>query len=87
MEQTAILIDAHDSVATVTRPVKCGETVCFLHSGAAVELPAAEDIPMYHKIAVRPLAAGEAVLKYGEYIGRAKCDIAPGAWVHTHNLA
>lgn len=87
MEQNAILIDAHDSVATVTRPVKRGETVCFLRGGAAVELLAAEDIPMYHKIAVRPIAAGEAVLKYGEYIGRAVGDIAPGAWVHTHNLA
>ena len=39
-----------------------------------------------HKYALRPIAEGEAVVKYGEIIGKATRPIAAGDWVHTHNL-
>ncbi|MBR3553021.1 MAG: altronate dehydratase [Clostridia bacterium] len=39
-----------------------------------------------HKYAVRKIAAGEPVVKYGFPIGTATRDIAPGARVHTDNL-
>jgi altronate hydrolase len=39
-----------------------------------------------HKVAVRAVARGEAVRRYGQVIGLAVADIAPGDWVHTHNL-
>lgn len=39
-----------------------------------------------HKHARVPIRAGEAVIKYGEVIGRATADIAVGEHVHTHNL-
>ncbi|EEE35795.1 D-galactarate dehydratase [Rhodobacteraceae bacterium KLH11] len=39
-----------------------------------------------HKIAVTPIAAGENVIRYGQIIGQAKADIAPGDHVHVHNL-
>lgn len=52
----------------------------------AVRLLPLGDIPAGHKIARCPIAAGEAVIKYGHRIGYAKCDIAAGEWVHTHNL-
>ena len=45
-----------------------------------------EPIPAGHKIAIRPIARGEAVLKYGQRIGLAGTDIAPGKHVHVHNL-
>lgn len=32
------------------------------------------------------IAAGESVTKYRLPIGTAKCGIAPGPWVHTHNM-
>ena len=86
MERNAILISEQDSVATVTEAVQRGDTVRWAAEADAC-VTALEEIPQYHKIAVRPAAAGETVLKYGEYIGKAKCDIAAGAWVHTHNLA
>ncbi len=38
-------------------------------------------------VALRPLAAGETVVKYGCPIGRATSVIAAGAYVHTHNVA
>ena len=40
-----------------------------------------------HKYALRPIAAGENVIKYGMPIGHATRDIAVGEHVHTHNLA
>lgn len=42
--------------------------------------------PRGHKIALRPIAAGEQVIKYGFPIGIATADIAEGEWVHSHNL-
>ncbi|HEY1707184.1 MAG TPA: altronate dehydratase family protein [Rhizomicrobium sp.] len=48
---------------------------------------AANNIPTGHKIATRPIAAGEIVHKYGQVIGVASTDIPAGAHVHTHNLA
>ena len=43
--------------------------------------------PRGHKVALRPIAKGEEVIKYGFPIGRATQDIAEGEWVHSHNLA
>lgn len=44
-------------------------------------------IPMGHKVAIMPIKAGEMVIKYGQPIGHATCDIKAGEWVHSHNLA
>ena len=40
-----------------------------------------------HKYAIRPIAEGEDVVKYGMPIGHATRAIAPGEHVHSHNLA
>jgi altronate hydrolase len=47
---------------------------------------AREPIPSGHKIALRHMAKGEIVLKYGQPIGIARADIEAGSWVHDHNL-
>lgn len=39
-----------------------------------------------HKYAIAPIAEGEAVIKYGQVIGLAKCPIGVGEHVHSHNL-
>lgn len=44
-------------------------------------------IPFGHKVALRAIAPGDLVRKYGEVIGRATAPIHPGDHVHTHNLA
>ena len=44
-------------------------------------------VPPGHKLATRPIAAGEAVRRYNQVIGHATQAIAAGAHVHTHNLA
>lgn len=43
-------------------------------------------IPFGHKVAIRPIARGQTVIKYGASIGVAVEDIVPGQHVHTHNL-
>ena len=47
---------------------------------------AKDAIPKGHKAAVMPIANGTAVLKYGQVIGSASRDIAPGEHIHSHNL-
>ena len=47
---------------------------------------ATERIPAGHKLAVRPVARGQPVHKFGQVIGTAAEDIAPGDHVHVHNL-
>lgn len=46
----------------------------------------AQDMARGHKAALRAIPKGAPVRKYGATIGQARCDIAPGDWVHTHNL-
>lgn len=77
-----IKINPRDNVAVALQPLARGENIC--EAGAAVA--AAEEIPQGHKIALAAIGAGESVIKYGFPIGRATADIAPGMWVHTHNM-
>lgn len=42
--------------------------------------------PVGHKVAVRPVAKGDPVHKYGHVIGYATQSVAPGDHVHSHNL-
>jgi altronate hydrolase len=44
-------------------------------------------VPPGHKVATRPIAAGEPVRRYDQVIGHATQPIAPGQHVHVHNLA
>ena len=62
--------------------MKAGETVHW--NGGEITLK--EDIPMGHKIALREIHRGEAVIKYGFPIGEATADIPAGSHIHTHNL-
>jgi altronate hydrolase len=58
-----------------------------LSAGMRVEgVTVTSDVPAGHKLAVRAIAAGEAVRKYGYPIGVASQPIHPGEHVHTHNL-
>ncbi len=46
-----------------------------------------EPVPAGHKVAVRAIAAGAPVRRYGQIIGFAREAIAAGSHVHVHNLA
>ena len=42
-------------------------------------------VPKGHKFALRAIAAGEPVVKFGQIIGFATQEIPAGDWVHEHN--
>jgi altronate hydrolase len=78
----AVRIHPADNVAVAVRALPAGSEVDV----AGTRVVARDDVPAGHKIALRDVARGEAVVKYGFPIGAATAPIAPGAWVHSHNL-
>lgn len=80
--QDIVKINQNDNVAVALRPIAAGETLQV--GGAAVTTT--EEIPQGHKFALRPIQAGQEVVKYGFRIGFAKEDISTGSWVHVHNV-
>lgn len=84
MAVLAIRVHIRDNVAVVAADVQADDVV-RLDDGS--EVRAVEAIPRGSKVALGPIACGEAVIRYGEEIGRATKDIAAGEYVHTHNLA
>jgi altronate dehydratase small subunit len=82
-DPTVLILSPADNVCVACRDLVAGAEIVI--DGAPVRL--ADDVPTGHKLARRAIAAGEKVLKYGAPIGSARGPIAPGAYVHTHNLA
>jgi altronate dehydratase small subunit len=79
---TLLLLADGDDVLIATGDLEPG-----LHrSSTGAQLTVTEPIRLGHKVAARPIAVGDLVLRCGVPIGSATGDIAPGAWVHTHNL-
>lgn len=87
MAERAIVIDPRDSVAVAVVELEAGQSCAVRVGEEILEVRTRERIPFGHKLALRRIPRGEAVLKYGEVIGEATADIEPGAWVHVHNLA
>ena len=81
--QTAFVIDERDNVATALSPLSPG-TVHLLGESSLKELNAATEVPKGHKIALRDIAPGEQIIKYGISIGSATASIPKGSWVHLH---
>lgn len=75
-------LSARDNVAVALRTLTPGEQLLVGDDEVAI----AEAIPFGHKVALRPIADGGEVLKYGEVVGRATSDIGAGHHVHVHNV-
>ena len=80
--ETMIRIHAADNVAVAIAPLAKGECV---HAGG-ISVTARDAIPAGHKMAIRPIKKGEAVVKYGFPIGEATEDVPAGTWMHAHNV-
>lgn len=76
--EKSIRIHPLDNVAVALTDLHAGETV------AGITLR--EDVPAGHKVALAPLHPGDKVIKYGYPIGHATVEVAPGSWLHTHNV-
>ena len=75
-------IHPQDNVAVALESLEAGESLQLGEKSITLLQP----IPRGHKFALCALKTGDAVVKYGCVIGYAKEPIAPGAWVHSHNL-
>jgi altronate hydrolase len=67
-----------DDVVIAARPIKAGQTI------EEESLKTTQDIPAGHKLAVKAVAKGQPVKRYGQIIGFATQDIAAGEHVHSH---
>ena len=81
-ERPLILLHAEDNVAIARAMVPAGQAIEV--GGGTVT--ARRAIPEGHKMAIRAIAAGEPVRRYGEVIGFAQETIPAGEHVHEHNL-
>lgn len=78
-----VIMDSRDNIAVVmASSLPKGSTVTV----NGISLTAQSDIPFAHKVALRPIARGERIFKYGEPVGIATADIAAGEHVHVHNV-
>lgn len=76
-------LHAGDNVAVALSDVRPGQIAVAGPIGGCIEVKQA--IAQGHKIALRPIASGDAILKCGVAIGFATAPITTGSWVHTHN--
>jgi altronate dehydratase len=78
-----LVISERDNVATALQALEPGRELTLAGGTVAVR----EAVPSGHKIALRVIRLGEAVIKYGSPIGLATTEIQIGSHVHTHNVA
>lgn len=84
-----VVHDEGDSVGVVVvEGVNSGDelTGWVMDQDEEVAFKAADDIPIGHKLAIKPLKEGDTVIKYGTDIGRAVADIGLGEHAHVHNI-
>lgn len=79
---SALRLKDDDDVAVALRTLVPGTPVRFPDA----EIAPSDTIPSGHKIALRDIAAGAPIRKYGQVIGRASAAIARGSHVHVHNV-
>ncbi|MCY0148615.1 altronate dehydratase family protein [Hoeflea sp. G2-23] len=75
-----IRLNPHDNVIIALKDLASGAAV------SGLDVPLVEFVARGHKIASRPIAEGEKVIRYGQTIGVASHAIGAGAHVHVHNL-
>ena len=88
MEKRSIQMTANDNVSTVLCDIQAGDEVLVYDDEQHLRftLTAQENIPYGNKIALRDMAEGEKIIKYGEAAGITCRSIPKGALVHVHNV-
>ena len=84
-----VVHDEGDSVGVVVvEGVKAGDELVgwVMDQDKDIQFKATSDIPIGHKLAIKPLASGDTVIKYGVDIGKVVADIATGEHAHVHNI-
>ena len=84
-----VLHDAGDTVAVaVVEGIKAGTelTAWIMDDDRTITVLALQDIPMGHKVAMKDMAVGDTVMKYGTDIGKVVANAKMGEHAHVHNI-
>ena len=84
-----VVHDEGDAVGVVVvEGVKAGQTLTgwIMDQNKDIQVQAKNDIPIGHKLAIKDLASGATVIKYGIDIGRTVAAIGKGEHAHVHNI-
>ena len=84
-----VLHDAKDTVAVVVvEGVKAGAALngWIMDEDRMINLQALQDIPIGHKVALKDMAIGDTVIKYGIDMGKVIAPIKQGEHAHVHNI-
>jgi len=84
-----VLHDARDTVAVVVvEGVRSGQTLkgWIMDEDRMGEVVAKADIPIGHKVALKDMAVGDTVWKYGIDMGKVVAAITAGEHAHVHNI-
>jgi altronate dehydratase small subunit len=82
----AIVLTEKDNVATAVENLSAGAEVRVSVGTKELVVKLVNAIQFGHKFALKGISQGGEVIKYGEVIGKAATDIAPGEHVHVHNV-
>lgn len=88
MEHKFLVHKPEDSVGVVIADINAGEKVIGIitDNDLRIEIELISDIPLGHKVALKPVAQGEKIIIYGWSCGFASQPIARGEHVHVHNM-
>lgn len=65
----AVIIDEKDNVAVAIEAIAKGNEISFKLKDKTVKtITALDNITIYHKLAIKDMAQGDKVTKYGEHI-------------------
>ena len=84
-----VLHDAKDTVAVVVvEGVNAGAALngWIMDEDRMINLQALQDIPIGHKVALKDMAVGDTVWKYGIDMGKVVAPIQTGQHAHVHNI-
>ena len=83
--QSGYVVYPDDNVGTALAALSRGR-VNLLGDPGDAEVEILEEIPFGHKFALRHIAAGSPIMKYGACIGTSTAEIRKGEHVHLHNV-
>ncbi|GGX14382.1 UxaA family hydrolase [Pigmentiphaga litoralis] len=85
----AVLHDSKDTVAVaVVEGITAGTDMSawVMDEDQLISVKALQDIPIGHKVALKDMATGDTIYKYGVDIGKVVAPIKAGEHAHVHNI-
>ena len=87
MTKKAMLLHPDDNSAVAVEDISKDESVEIVCKGATTKtVNALADVPFGFKISTRDIQEGQNILKYGQVIGMASCNVSEGDRLHIENI-